>query len=144
MKAMEYIRAKKNQFKDYKVQRQKQIVSVEAEELRKERDRQAELAKVMAEKQRYDRDVQSISEYNKKVAGPSTIQKLGAGLAKVMNRSEGKMPQPAKYGGKNVKGLAGISKGSSGLDLGVDPKNLKAPDKSNSPFMTLKGSPFRK
>lgn len=122
---MNYIRGAKENFKD----RQNRVsigrIELETEKLRAERRRQAEIAIAAREKATLEKDVRNIKQFSEKHTPPSTIQKFGSGLARVMNEQKargssstfGSNSRPSaakKVGGK----LSRINEGSRGIAFG--------------------------
>lgn len=82
------INREKNRFMKFRSENQKRRIMAQTLELEKARAREAELAKVNAAKQAAQRDLEKIKSYNKKVAGPSKLQKFSKNLATVMDKGK--------------------------------------------------------
>lgn len=127
MGIMGYISQQRARFRDSQFKRQESLARAEADRLRMERDRQARLAQAQAEKVRLERDVANIKGFTEKHKTPSNIQKFGAGLAKVMNKTQSgvKQLQTGKPGGglmlgsPSSQGSMGINTKTQGMQVGV-------------------------
>lgn len=119
------IRKEKEKFFAAKLDRDKSRIIRENAKLEKIKAREAELAKVNTKRENLQRDVGKLRSYNKRVAGPSKVQRFGSGLAKVMNEGKSQLAkQKAKTGGINFGGTGKdpFGGGSTGDPFGMKPK----------------------
>lgn len=141
MGIMAYVSQQRARFRDAQFKRKESLARAEADRLRMERERQAKLAQAQAEKVRLEKDVQRISAFTEKHKDQSNIQKFGAGLAKVMNktRSGVKQLQSGSSGGglrlgtPQSKGSMGINTQSQGMQVGVRDVFSIGPQKKEMP-----------
>jgi len=98
------IQQEKAKFFSRRLDRDKSRIAHETARLEEVRTREAELAKANAQKAQLSQDVSRLKAFNKKVQGPSKVQKFAKGLAKVMDESKARS---AKRG--NVFGGSGSS-----------------------------------
>lgn len=125
MSVMNYIRRAKEDFKDHQNRVSIERVNSESNRLLNEKARQMELEKATRPKAALEREVRNLREFNKQQTPPSTIQKFGSGLARVMNEQKARGSsstfgnQPRGGTGKRVGGkLSRINEGSRGIAFG--------------------------
>jgi len=118
MGILNLIREQKEKFRTIQTGKQKERIMRENIKLEKERARQTEIAELNAERAQLKSDVQNVKKFNQKVEGPSKLQRLGSGLAKVMNdRKAARSGGGSKPSGRGLGLLGGINQRSS-LNLG--------------------------
>lgn len=141
MGIMGYISQQRARFRDAQFKRKESLARAEADRLRMERERQAKLAQAQAEKVRLERDVASIRGFTEKHQTPSNVQKFGAGLAKVMNKTRSGVKQlksgspggGLQLGTPSSQGSMGINTQHQGMQVGVRDVFSIGPQKKEMP-----------
>jgi len=85
-----YIRNTKEKFLSVRNSNKERVLKDEVENMKLERDRQAKLEKINKEKAKLASEVTRMKTFNKKVEGPSRMQKIAEGLAKMQARKKQK------------------------------------------------------
>ena len=127
MRVAQYIREKKQQFKDNRYVMERTRAEQENEKLQLEAKRAEKVAAVRRENEELMRRIEK-----DKLTKPSKVKAFGNGLAKVMNKARADFTDAKKQGyfkGVNhqVQSKGPDFGGSSGLSLGP---TLKAPEKT--------------
>lgn len=125
MGILNLIKQQKEAFKDATVERRKQIALRQADELHAEKVRQGQLAIAEAKLLQEQRDLERIQAFNKKVQGPSKVEKFGKNLAVLMSK------------GKEMKSKAQSQGHMKGINFGSPPSTG-----SKGLETSTKGSPF--
>ena len=110
------ISEKKMKFRDYKAKTAEEKIAAEAKFLEKEKLRQEKIEVVSKAKLALQDDVQRLKDFNKEVAGPSKLQRIGAGLrqasAQIKQHQKKQEKKGMDFGGNSGGPDFGMGKGS--------------------------------
>lgn len=130
MGVFNFIKEKKEQFKDVQASVQRRKLESEIKSLEREKVRQGALFEASSRKALLQKDVSSIKNFNEKQKSPSALATFGSNLAKFQNRNQSTTAIKKQSRKQSLNKLKQINQGSkldmsySGLDFGGSKKIL--------------------